>query len=216
MNAKELREFFHYYKTNRAGCSRVHIFPSAYDRENMTLPLRVDGKDSYISIRHMESDEIGDEPMMLCCYDFSDCRDFAYWGKIVEKYNESIEEDDRGWIADEDMSVHFRTIGSALHFSDYVRDRGLRYKNPQNLILWSEQMKGARQLLLALLDNGLVFEYPSIRSKEERKKYTEAEVSLILDNLDNMNKYLSGEPVVFYDHKRNEKGRLVSVKAKFK
>ena len=75
-------------------------------------------------------------------------------------------------------------------------------------------MQGARQLLLALLDNGLVFEYPGIRSKEERKKYTEAEVSLILENLDNMDKYLSREQIVFYDHKFN-KGRLLSVKAKF-
>ena len=213
MNTKELKEFFRYYKNNRAGLSRVSIFPSIYDREHMTLPLRVDRRDSYLSLRHIESNE-GGEPMILCCYDFSEYKDCAYWGKIVDKYNESVKEDDRGWIADDAKSVHFSTIGSALHFSDYVRDRGLRYKNPQNLILWSERMQGARMLLLALLDNGLVFEYPDIRSKEERKKYTEAEVSLILENLDNMDRYLAREQIVFYDHKFN-KGRLLSVKAKF-
>lgn len=84
----------------------------------------------------------------------------------------------------------------------------------ENLMGWSQRMLGARLLLLKLKDNGVRFTYGNGFSKDDQI-YTDAEICLATENPDNMDKYLSGNPIVFYDHQRDKKGKLTSVKARF-
>lgn len=86
--------------------------------------------------------------------------------------------------------------------------------HPENLLSWSERMQGARLLLLRLKDRGVRFAYEGTFPKDS-KVYTDAEISLAIANHDNMSKYLDNVPILFYDHVRDKKGKLISVKAKF-
>lgn len=84
-------------------------------------------------------------------------------------------------------------------------------QTPVNLILWSERMQGARAILMRLMENGMLLE----AGWKCASIYTKAQTELILDSLDNTNKFLRGDKILYYDHKRNKSGKLISVKAKF-
>lgn len=84
-------------------------------------------------------------------------------------------------------------------------------QTPVNLILWSERMQGARAMLMRLMENGMLLE----AGWKGAPTYTKAQTDLILDSLDNTNKFLRGDIISYYDHKRNKSGKLISVKARF-
>lgn len=62
-----------------------------------------------------------------------------------------------------------------------------------------------------LMENGMLLE----AGWKGAPIYTKAQTELILDSLDNTNKFLRGDKILYYDHKRNKSGKLISVKAKF-
>lgn len=74
---------------------------------------------------------------------------------------------------------------------------------------WSERINGARQFLLKIEGVNLC---PGIRGKEG-KIYSQAIRECLLLDMRNMSNFLEGGHIRFYDHKRNNKGYLVSVKA---
>lgn len=84
-------------------------------------------------------------------------------------------------------------------------------QTPVNLILWSERMQGARAMLMRLMENGMLLE----AGWKGAQIYTKAQTDLVLESLDNTNKFLRGDIISYYDHKRNKSGKLVSVKARF-
>lgn len=74
---------------------------------------------------------------------------------------------------------------------------------------WSERIEGARQLLLRLEGVNLC---PGMKGKEG-KVYSSAVRECLLDK-DSMSRFLEGGYVHFYDHVKDDRGRLVSVKAR--
>ena len=85
---------------------------------------------------------------------------------------------------------------------------------PVNLIIENYQLSGARNMLLRLRDSY------KITSKEgsckEKDVYIKADLDLISSSLDNTRRYLYYEDVIHYrNHKRDSRGKLISVEAYF-
>lgn len=78
----------------------------------------------------------------------------------------------------------------------------------ENLNLWSHRMQGAIQLLCKMQDIGIPLE-----SGKEGKVYSQAIYECLKDQR-NMDRYLTGGHIEYYDHERNAKGKLIKVKAK--
>ena len=79
-------------------------------------------------------------------------------------------------------------------------------------------MQGARMMLNAIVDhtkcgNG---KFLLVNEGKDSKAYHEAIIKLVMQDFGNIDKFLCGTPrIMFRNHKRNEKGTLVSVEAYF-
>ena len=83
----------------------------------------------------------------------------------------------------------------------------------RRLPIWSLYIDGARDMLLRLKEEGVkLFDSTSVK-KAERNVYNQAMWDYLLSGKCNIDKFLSsaGEGR-FYDHKRDEKGKLMSCK----
>ena len=87
----------------------------------------------------------------------------------------------------------------------------------ENLHEWSERMQGAREMLLAIIDsvNESKGRFLLDSAGKDSKVYHDAIVRLILDNLDNTQKFLMKKPIGFRNHVRDKKGKLISCEAYF-
>ena len=87
----------------------------------------------------------------------------------------------------------------------------------ENLHEWSERMQGAREMLLAIIDsvNESKGRFLLDFAGKDSKVYHDAIVRLILDNLDNTQKFLMKKPIGYINHVRDKKGKLVSCEAYF-
>lgn len=82
---------------------------------------------------------------------------------------------------------------------------------------WSLRMQGAREMLLAIIDsvNKSNGRFCLDSAGKDSKVYHEAIVQLILDNLDNTQKFLMEKPIGYRNHERDKKGRLIKCDAYF-
>lgn len=87
----------------------------------------------------------------------------------------------------------------------------------ENLHEWSERMQGAREMLLAIIDsvNESKGRFLLDFAGKDSKVYHDAIVRLILDNLDNTQKFLMKKPIGYRNHVQDKKGKLVSCEAYF-
>lgn len=83
----------------------------------------------------------------------------------------------------------------------------------ENLQLWSERMQVARLMLCAIIQQSHKFILDN--QGKDSKVYHDAIVRMVLDNLDNTQKFLQWYKIAYRNHKRTEKGKLVSVEAYF-
>ena len=87
----------------------------------------------------------------------------------------------------------------------------------ENLHEWSWKMQGAREMLLAIIDsvNENKGRFLLDSTGKDSKVYHDAIVRLILDNLDNTQKFLMKNPIGYRSHVRDKKGKLISCEAYF-
>ena len=87
----------------------------------------------------------------------------------------------------------------------------------ENLHEWSNRMQGAREMLLAIIDsvNESKGRFLLDSAGKDSKVYHDAIVRLILDNLDNTQKFLMKNPIGYRNHVHDKKGKLVSCEAYF-
>ena len=87
----------------------------------------------------------------------------------------------------------------------------------ENIHIWSNRMQGAREMLLAIIDsvNESKGRFLLDSAGKDSKVYHDAIVQLILDNLENTQKFLMKNPIGFRNHVRDKKGKLVSCEAYF-
>ena len=90
-------------------------------------------------------------------------------------------------------------------------------KGFENLHEWSNRMQGAREMLLAIIAsvNESKGRFLLDSAGKDSKVYHDAIVRLILDNIDNTQKFLMKNPIGYRNHVRDKKGKLVSCEAYF-
>ena len=87
----------------------------------------------------------------------------------------------------------------------------------ENLHIWSNRMQGAREMLLAIIDsvNASKGRFLLDSAGKDSKVYHDAIVRLILDSLDNTQKFLMKNNIGYRNHVRDKKGKLISCEAYF-
>ena len=87
----------------------------------------------------------------------------------------------------------------------------------ENLHIWSNRMQGAREMLIAITEsvNESKGRFLLDSAGKDSKVYHDAIVRLILDNLDNTQKFLMKKPIGYRNHVRDKKGKLISCEAYF-
>ena len=87
----------------------------------------------------------------------------------------------------------------------------------ENLHEWSNRMQGAREMLIAIIDsvNESKGRFLLDSAGKDSKVYHDAIVRLILDNLDNTQKFLMKKPICYRNYVHDKKGKLVSCEAYF-
>ena len=87
----------------------------------------------------------------------------------------------------------------------------------ENLHEWSNRMQGAREMLLAIIDsvNESKGRFLLDSAGKDSKVYHDAIVRLILDNLDNTQKFLMKKPIGYRNYVHDKKGKLISCEAYF-
>ena len=86
----------------------------------------------------------------------------------------------------------------------------------KNLHLESFYLQGARDLLLRLQEmNAIPQVITKIDCAKDCQVYNKATFNEILYNRESLVKFLQGTGLRYYDHQRDKKGKLVSVKVKF-
>lgn len=73
-------------------------------------------------------------------------------------------------------------------------------------------LRGVRSLLLRIQEQGGIITY---NQGKDSKVYDKAVFDEILHNRESLVKFLLGEGWRYYDHQRDKKNKLVSVKVKF-
>lgn len=81
----------------------------------------------------------------------------------------------------------------------------------KNLHLESFYLQGARDLLLRLLEQGGI----TYNQGKDDKIYSNAVFKEILHNREILVKFLQGSGWLYYEHQRDKKEKLVSVKVEF-
>lgn len=80
---------------------------------------------------------------------------------------------------------------------------------------YSDYLHGARMMLAYLCDKGFVNVCNDIAKAQGHDVYEKAVERLILGSMGATHKFMLGAEIKFSEHKRNEKGKLVSVSAEF-
>jgi len=84
-------------------------------------------------------------------------------------------------------------------------------EQPKNIVLESQMLSGARQMLLRIMETYNLS--PKVRGGSDDAIYTKAELDLVLSSKDCTRKFLQGDRIGYRNHKRNAKGKLVSCEA---
>lgn len=88
----------------------------------------------------------------------------------------------------------------------------------QRSLAWQDQyLRGARDLLLALHDRGMLNDsnVKQIgKSSKETKIYNDAIYTMLVQDKTNIHNFLYGDDICFYDHERDKKDRLIRLKAR--
>lgn len=79
---------------------------------------------------------------------------------------------------------------------------------------WVDRMQGARKMLHFLNDQGLIDLVPGIPKKRGKTVYHDAVFNWLMSDLSNIETYLSGVSLRFYDFENDAEGRLVNCKVK--
>lgn len=88
-------------------------------------------------------------------------------------------------------------------------------EQPVNLHLESIYLQGARDLLLRLQDMNAIPQFMDRHSTKDCKVYNKATFDEILYNRESLAKFLQGTGWRYYDHQKDKKEKLVSVKIEF-
>lgn len=83
------------------------------------------------------------------------------------------------------------------------------------LMPWSERIKGARDMLLALNNRGYLNTTNAPKTDRWDKVICTAIVQLMLDDKTNIDRFLNEDEIVFYDWEKDKKDKPVKCKARF-
>lgn len=86
----------------------------------------------------------------------------------------------------------------------------------EKLIPWSERIKGARDMLLALRGRFYLNESESPRLDRAGRIMNAAVINLLLQDKTNIDRFLKEEPIEFYDWDKDKNGKPIKCKARFK
>lgn len=75
-------------------------------------------------------------------------------------------------------------------------------------------MQGAREMLIKLYEDDKII-FPLGLKRSDDRVYTKAIVNLLISDLRNVQEYLLGTNIVFRNHVRDKKGKLMSCEAYF-
>lgn len=80
----------------------------------------------------------------------------------------------------------------------------------EKLMLWSQRMKGARQMLVYLHLHGCLNLAKGVSKKDGGEVYAKALYDWLMEDYRHIEEFLSDEPRYYINHKRDEKGKLIS------
>lgn len=79
----------------------------------------------------------------------------------------------------------------------------------RNLFLYTRYLQGARAIILKLVNAGIKIDFCDKRAKD-KDVYNKAYIDFLLDNIRNIEAFLMEDELRLVDHKRNDKGKLIS------
>lgn len=93
----------------------------------------------------------------------------------------------------------------------------MEQSNPENLLQWSERMRGARQMLTAILEHmrGNHYARFDLEGGKDGPVYHKAIIKLLEQSPDNLWAFITQRQIGYRNHQTNAKGKLVSVEAYF-
>ena len=84
----------------------------------------------------------------------------------------------------------------------------------KNLFFMSAYLAGARDFILVLMERCADIDFVG-KGTKQKEVYNKAIINFLLSDKRNMELFLVYEPFRFYDHKTDNKGKLISVKVCF-
>lgn len=87
--------------------------------------------------------------------------------------------------------------------------------NLRKVQYYSAYYQGARKVFIVMSEPDSPYRMQFGKSKQEDGIYRRAMYSLITEDIRHTEMFLSGQPIVFCNHKQNNKGKLVDVDAYF-
>lgn len=94
---------------------------------------------------------------------------------------------------------------------EIIKEQNKQWLNERNLQLYARYLQGARMMLATLIDKGVI----SWETGKDKAVYNRVLNELILSDIDNTRKFLECCEIRYVDHKRNDKGKLISCRAVF-
>lgn len=156
VNLSELKDF-----AVRTGSGRrTTVDEAAFDSEDLTVPLLVDGKSSRLSVATIVPDVITDSSYQTAVYDYSEEIDektnsgWQKWEDLSEEYNSQASDEERASIFGDSAELHFSTVDAAVKFNDWIEGRRAeRQVSDATLRNDTEAKQLATNAVLDALDN---------------------------------------------------------------
>lgn len=82
----------------------------------------------------------------------------------------------------------------------------------QHLYPWAYEMQGAKKMLHFLVSNYRIDLMPEIPKTKGREAYQKALYNWLMEDLTNIEKFLSGAEIRFTDHIQDSKGKCIGCK----
>lgn len=81
---------------------------------------------------------------------------------------------------------------------------------------WACEMQGAKKMLNILYTRWKVDFHPDISKKNGKDVYNKALYDWLMDDLAHIEAFMAEEPIYYTDHRRDDKGKLVSVRVELR
>ena len=156
VNLSELKDF----AVRTDSSKRTIVDEAAFDSEDLTVPLLVDGKPSRLSVATIVPYVITDSSYQTAVYDYSEEIDektnsgWQKWEDLSEEYNSQVSEGERASVFGDSAELHFSTVDAAVKFNDWIEGRmAERQVSDATLRNDTEAKQLATNAVLDALDN---------------------------------------------------------------